>query len=148
MCNMSFGDTSAVARAKELQCTVGNVAMAPLDSEYGKGHIRIMTRSFIPSCFNVRASAAKRLSLAINRWTMFFKMLRERRNDAVLPATVALAAINHLHVSAHNNQVREETPTRWETHKQNQPWSSKLSILLGEETTQRISRPRVSSSRR
>lgn len=33
MCSMSFGDTIAVAAAKEAQCTVGKVATAPLERE-------------------------------------------------------------------------------------------------------------------
>lgn len=93
---MSFGLTIAVASANEAQCTVGKVATAPLESEYGKGHMRIMTRSLRPSCLSVRASAAKRLSFATRRWTRFLRSDRERIKDAVLPATVAVAAMNQL----------------------------------------------------
>jgi hypothetical protein len=96
MCSMSFGDTIAVASAKLAQCTVGKVATAPLESEYGSGHMRIMTRSLRPSCLRVRASAAKRLSFAMRRWTMFLRNERERRKEAVLPAMVAEAAMNQL----------------------------------------------------
>ena len=96
MCNMSFGETRAVARAKLPQCTVGKVAMAPLESEWGSGHIRIMMSSFRPSCLRVRARAAKRLSFATRRWTIDFRRERESRKDAVLPAMVAEAAMNQL----------------------------------------------------
>jgi hypothetical protein len=96
ICSMSFGDTMAVASAKLDQWTVGNVATAPLEREYGSGHMRIMTRSFRPSCLRVRARASKRLSFAMRRWTRFFKSERERRKEAVLPAMVADAAMNQL----------------------------------------------------
>lgn len=96
MCNISFGDTIAVAKAKLAQCTVGKVATAPLESEYGNGHMRIMTRSFRPSCLRVRLSAAKRLSFSMRRWTRFLSSDRESRKETVLPAMVAEAAMNQL----------------------------------------------------
>ena len=96
ICSISLGLTMVVARAKEAQCTVGNVAMAPLEREYGNGHSLIMTRSLRPSCFSVRDNAAKRLSFAIRRWTILFKRLRERIKETVLPTIVALAAMNQL----------------------------------------------------
>jgi hypothetical protein len=96
ICSISFGDTIAVARAYDAQCTVGKVATAPLEMEYGSGHSRYMMRSFRPSCLRVRERAAKRVSFAIRRWTMFLRRVRERRKDAVLPATVAVAAMNQL----------------------------------------------------
>lgn len=58
--------------------------------------MRIMMRSLRPSCLSVSASAAKRLSLAMRRWTRFLSSERLRRKDAVLPATVAEAAMNQL----------------------------------------------------
>jgi len=96
MCSMSFGETMAVAKAYEAQWTVGKVAMAPLEREYGSGHMRIIMRSFRPSCLRVRARAAKRVSFARRRWTMDFRRVRERRKEAVLPTIVAEAAMNHL----------------------------------------------------
>lgn len=94
ICSISLGLTMVVARAKEAQCTVGNVAMAPFEREYGNGHSLIIIRSLRPSCFSVSANAAKRLSFAIRRWTTFFRRLRERINETVLPTMVALAAMN------------------------------------------------------
>jgi len=96
ICSMSFGETIAVARAYEAQCTVGNVATAPLEMEYGSGQRRYMMRSLRPSCLRVNERAAKRVSFATRRWTMVLRSVRERRKDAVLPAMVALAAMNHL----------------------------------------------------
>lgn len=58
--------------------------------------MRIMTRSLRPSCLRVRARAAKRLSFATRRETMVRSRVRERRKEAVLPATVAVAAMNQL----------------------------------------------------
>jgi len=58
--------------------------------------MRIMTRSFRPSCLRVRARASNRLSFAMRRCTRDFRRERERRKEAVLPATVADAAMNQL----------------------------------------------------
>lgn len=55
-----------------------------------------MTRSLRPSCLRVRARAAKRVSFAMRRVTMLRSRVRESRKEAVLPAMVALAAMNHL----------------------------------------------------
>lgn len=49
--------------------TVGIVLMAPLDSEYGRGHNLIIIKSFRPSCLRVSARAAKRLSFVVRRST-------------------------------------------------------------------------------
>jgi hypothetical protein len=36
------------------------------------------------------------VSCAMRRWTIDFRRVRDRRKDAVLPAIVAVAAMNHL----------------------------------------------------
>lgn len=59
---------TAVANIKAHGETVGNVDMAPLEMEYGKGQRRIMHRSLSPSCFRVSERAANLLSVATIRW--------------------------------------------------------------------------------
>lgn len=95
----SFGETIAVDRANDASDTVGIVLIAPLDSEYGNGHNRIMIKSLMPSCLSVSARAAKRGSRFIRRETNPDKRYRETRNEQELPTTVAEATINQLHRS-------------------------------------------------
>jgi len=63
----SFGEAMAVARAKESGCTVGNVDIAALEREYGRGQTRIMQRILRPSCLSVRARASNLLSSPTRR---------------------------------------------------------------------------------
>jgi len=53
-----------------------------------------MHRILSPSCLSVRARASKRLSAPTSRWTYFESMVREARNEARDPMTVALATMN------------------------------------------------------
>ena len=57
ICSKSFGEAIVVASAKFVHVTVGIVLMAPFANEYGKGHRRIMQRSFNPSCFSTRLTS-------------------------------------------------------------------------------------------
>jgi len=77
-------------------CTVGKVAIAPFEIEYGKGHSLIMTSNFRPSCLSVSAKAVKRRSLATIRVTQADKIWREARKEAVEPRMVADATMNQL----------------------------------------------------
>ena len=70
--------------------------MAPFESEYGSGHSLIIIKSLMPSCFNVKASAANRLSFSVIRVTYDLRSVREARNDAVLPIIVPDATMSHL----------------------------------------------------
>jgi len=75
---------------------VGIVEMAPFESEYGSGQSLIIIRSLMPSCFRVKASAAKRLSFSVIRVTYDFRRVRDARKEAVLPIMVPDATISHL----------------------------------------------------
>src|ERR1700677_5082709 len=90
----SFGVIKVVARAYMAGETVGNVDMAPFESEYGRGHSLIMHSSLTPSCFRVRVNAANRLSLATHRSTYFRKTVLEAMSEQVEPTTVAVARIS------------------------------------------------------
>lgn len=92
----SFRLAAAVAKANICGVTVGNVEIAPLDSEYGKGQSRIMMSSFTPSCFNTEEKAWNRLSLATSRCTKPEKIVRDVMKEHVDPATVAVAMISQL----------------------------------------------------
>ena len=91
----SFGLAINVAKANDRGWTVGNVDMAALESEYGRGQNLIMHKIFSPSCFSVKAKASKRLSPPTSRWTYFARMVRDARNEVREPMTVALHTINH-----------------------------------------------------
>lgn len=94
--------------------------------------MRIMMRSLRPSWRRVKASAVKRLSLAMRRWTKDFRRERERRKEAVLPTIVAEAAMNQLDTrqSLIMKCLLKSTtqPTHWETHTQIQQQSTDSSI--------------------
>ena len=92
----SFGVAAKVAIVNIKGWIVGNVDIAPFEIEYGRGHRRIMTRSFRPSCLRTNDRAWNRLSLAIRRLTNFERRVLERIKEQVDPTTVALATIGHL----------------------------------------------------
>lgn len=73
----NFGEMMAVARPYMSGLTVGKVETAPLHSEYGKGHKRIMHNSFKPSYLRVNDKAANRLSCFISLCTNLDKTVRE-----------------------------------------------------------------------
>ena len=98
-CIKSFGDVIAVARANCSGSTVGNVDIAPLDSEYGRGHNLIMHNSLRPSCFKTRASASNLLSLATSRLTKLDKRVLEVMKEHKDPTMLAVATMNQLHES-------------------------------------------------
>lgn len=62
---------------------------------YGSGHNRIITNTTIPSRRNTCPSAINLLSSPTNRRTYPANTPRLVKNAAVLPTTVALAAIGH-----------------------------------------------------
>jgi|FreactcultuFSWF8_1027224.scaffolds.fasta_scaffold00076_110 hypothetical protein len=95
-CKNSLGLAAAVAIMNCGHCTVGIVEMAPFESEYGSGQSLIIIKSLMPSCFNVRASAAKRLSFSVSRVTYDLRSVRDTRNEAVLPMMVPEATMSHL----------------------------------------------------
>lgn len=55
-----------------------------------------MQRSLRPSCLRTSERAAKRLSAPTRRFTKFERRVRETMKEQVEPATVAVAAMNHL----------------------------------------------------
>lgn len=95
-CIKSFGDVIAVARANCSGSTVGNVDIAPFDSEYGSGHNLIMHNSLRPSCFRTRASASNLLSLATSRLTKLDKRVLEAMKEHKDPTILAVATMNQL----------------------------------------------------
>ena len=93
---ISFGLAIVVASAKMRGLTVAMVESAPLESEYGRGHKRIITRSFSPSCLRTSERAAKRESFATRRLTNWDRRVRERRKEHKEPTIVAEAPMNQL----------------------------------------------------
>lgn len=92
----SLGVMIAVASPYVNGCTVGKVETAPLHTEYGRGHNRIIHSSLSPSYFSVKARAANLLSRSIRRWTNLDRIVRETIKEAVDPSTVAEAYNSHL----------------------------------------------------
>lgn len=86
----SFGEIIAVASPYMRGWTVGNVDMAPLHTEYGSGHSRIIQRSARPSYLSVRARAANRLSFSIRRFTNPESTVLDTMKEHVEPTTVAV----------------------------------------------------------
>lgn len=96
MWTRSFGVAAAVAAAKVNGLMVGTVAMAPLESEYGRGHSLIMIRSLKPSRLRVCARASKRLSVATSRRVKDDSQYLHNRKEQNDPTILADAAMNHL----------------------------------------------------
>ena len=76
-----------------------------------------MHSSLRPSCFKTNDSASNLVSLATSRCTKFESSDLEARKEQVLPATVAVATMNHLNPSPSAflprtmNYVRKESPS-------------------------------------
>jgi hypothetical protein len=87
----NLGVMIAVASPYIKGCTVGNVETAPLQTEYGRGHRRIMHKSLRPSYLSVSARAANLLSFSIMRFTNFDRIVRDTMKEHVDPSTVAEA---------------------------------------------------------
>lgn len=86
----SFGEIISVASPYIRGWTVGNVDMAPLHTEYGRGQSRIIQRSARPSYLSVRARAANRLSCSIRRFTNPESTVLDTMKEHVEPTTVAV----------------------------------------------------------
>lgn len=92
---INLGETIAVASAYIKGWTVGKVDIAPFEIEYGRGHKRIMHKSFRPSCFNTKDKALNLVSFATSRCTKFDRTVLDTTKEHVDPTIVAVAAMNH-----------------------------------------------------